>query len=41
MLGMVVERRIPLDADGHPHRLGNFAANLAASSSLYLLHTER
>lgn len=40
-LGMVVERRIPLDADGHPHRLGNLAANLVASSSLYLLHTER
>lgn len=39
--GMVVERRIPLDADGHPHPLRNFAANLTASSSLYLLHAER
>ena len=38
---MKIDRRIPLDATGRPHRLGNVAANLAASSSLYLLHAER
>ncbi|GAA4902219.1 methionine biosynthesis protein MetW [Tessaracoccus lubricantis] len=40
-LDMVIDRRIPLDADGHPHKLGNLAANWAASSSLYLLHAGR
>lgn len=38
---MKIDRRIPLDAEGRPHRLGNIAANLAASSSLYVLHAER
>ncbi|AQP44419.1 methionine biosynthesis protein MetW [Tessaracoccus flavus] len=38
---MKIDRRIPLDAEGRPHRLGNVAANLAASSSLYVLHAER
>lgn len=40
-LEMAIDRRIPLDAEGHPHRLGNLAANWAASSSLYLLHARR
>ena len=40
-LEMEIDRRIPLDAEGHPHRLGNLAANWAASSSLYLLHARR
>lgn len=40
-LGMVIDRRIPLDASGRPHRLGNLAPNLVASSSLYLLHARR
>ncbi|MDO5677089.1 MAG: methionine biosynthesis protein MetW [Propionibacteriaceae bacterium] len=40
-LGMKIDKRIPLDADGHPHRFGNVAANLVASSSLYLLHAKR
>lgn len=38
---MRIDRRIALNSDGHPHRLGNVAANLVASSSLYLLHAER
>ncbi len=40
-LDMAIDQRIPLDADGHRHRLGNGAANWAASSSLYLLHARR
>lgn len=40
-LDMAIDQRIPLDADGHRHRLGNAAANWAASSSLYLLHASR
>lgn len=40
-LGMVIDKRIPLDVSGHRHRLGNVAANLVASSSLYLLHAQR
>ncbi|AQX14602.1 methionine biosynthesis protein MetW [Tessaracoccus lapidicaptus] len=40
-LGMVIDTRIPLDASGRPHRLGNLAPNLVASSSLYLLHARR
>lgn len=40
-LEMSIDRRIPLDAHGHRHRLGNAAANWAASSSLYLLHAAR
>ncbi len=40
-LGMVIDKRIPLNAEGLPHRLGNLGANLAASSSLYLLHAKR
>lgn len=40
-LGMVIDKRIALDVTGRPHRLGDFAANLAASSSLYLLHARR
>ena len=40
-LDIAIDQRIPLDADGHRHRLGNGAANWAASSSLYLLHARR
>ncbi|MFT3886728.1 MAG: methionine biosynthesis protein MetW [Arachnia sp.] len=40
-LGMAIDKRIPLNAEGHPHRLGTLAANLVASSSLYLLHAPR
>lgn len=40
-LGMVIDTRIPLDASGRPHRMGNLAPNLVASSSLYLLHARR
>lgn len=40
-LGMTIEKRIALDAAGHPHKLGNVAANWAASSSLYLLRSQR
>lgn len=40
-LNMAIDRRIPLDAHGHRHRLGNVAANWAASSSLYVLHAKR
>ena len=40
-LDMVIDKRIPLDAEGHRHRLGNVAPNLVASSSLYLLHAPR
>ncbi|WP_040284306.1 methionine biosynthesis protein MetW [Tessaracoccus massiliensis] len=40
-LDMVIDKRIPLDAEGYRHRLGNVAPNLVASSSLYLLHARR
>ncbi len=40
-LGMLIDRRIPLNSEGTPHRWGNVGANLAASSSLYLLHARR
>ena len=40
-LGMVTDRRIPLDADGHRHRAGNVGSNLLASSALYVLHAKR
>ena len=38
---MLIDRRIPLNSEGTPHRWGNVGANLAASSSLYLLHARR
>ncbi len=40
-LGMVIDKRIPLDQTGRRHRLVNLAPNLVASSSLYLLHARR
>ncbi|AQP47049.1 methionine biosynthesis protein MetW [Tessaracoccus aquimaris] len=40
-LDMVIDRRIPLDADGHRHRAGNLGSNLLASSALYVLHARR
>jgi methionine biosynthesis protein MetW len=40
-LGMSIDRRIALNSEGTPHRWGNVAANLVASSSLYLLHAKR
>lgn len=40
-LDMVIDRRIPLDADGHRHRAGNIGANLLASSVLFMLHAAR
>lgn len=40
-LDMVIDRRIALDGDGHPHRAGRFAPNLLASSLLYVLHARR
>lgn len=36
-LGMVVERRLALDAHGHPDRLAALRPNLLASSAVYLL----
>ena len=40
-LGMVIDSRVALDATGRAHPLGNVAANLLASSSLYVLHARR
>ena len=40
-LDMVIDSRISLDATGRARRLGNVAANLLASSSLYVLHAKR
>lgn len=40
-LDMVIDSRIALDASGRARRLGNVAANLLASSSLYVLHAKR
>lgn len=40
-LDMHIDKRVPLDAEGHAHRLGNVPANWAASSALYLLHAKR
>lgn len=40
-VGMRIDQRLPLDAAGHPHRLGKFVPNLLASSCLYLLHARR
>ena len=40
-LGMVIDSRVALDATGRAHKLGNVAANLLASSSLYVLHAKR
>ena len=40
-LGMSIDKRIALNSEGTPHRWGNVAANLVASSSLYLLHARR
>lgn len=40
-LGMVIDSRIALDATGRSHPWGNVAANLLASSSLYVLHASR
>lgn len=40
-LDLRVDRRIPLDERGHAHRFGNLAANLLASSAVYLLHAPR
>lgn len=40
-LDMVIDSRISLDASGRARRLGNVAANLLASSSLYVLHAKR
>ena len=40
-VNMKIDRRVPLDANGRPLRTGNVAANLAASSSLYVLHADR
>lgn len=40
-LGLRVDRRIPLDASGNAHLLGNVAPNLFASSAVYLLHSPR
>ena len=40
-LGMVIDSRVALDGTGRAHKLGNVAANLLASSSLYVLHAKR
>lgn len=40
-IGFKIDRRIPLDDHGHRHAAGNLAANLLASSALYLLHADR
>ena len=40
-LGMSIDRRIPLDADGHRHPAGNVGSNLLASSVLFMLHAAR
>ncbi len=40
-LGMAIDSRVALDATGRAHPLGNVAANLLASSSLYVLHARR
>ncbi len=40
-LGLRVDRRIALDARGGQHPVGNLAANLVASSAVYLLHAQR
>lgn len=40
-MGFKIDRRIPLDEHGRPHRAGNVGANLLASSALYLLHADR
>lgn len=40
-MGFKIDRRIPLDERGKQHRAGNLAANLLASSALYLLHADR
>ncbi len=40
-LGFSVDRCIPLDSAGHPLRLGEWSANLLASSAVYLLHAKR
>ncbi len=40
-LDLHVDRRIPLTSGGNAHPLGNFAANLFASSAVYLLHSPR
>ena len=40
-IDMVIDRRIPLDADGHPLRTGRAGANLLASSAMYMLHAAR
>lgn len=38
---MTIDRRIPLDGDGHRHRAAGVGANLLASSALYMLHARR
>lgn len=40
-LDLRVDRRIPLDERGNRHPFGNLAANLFASSAVYLLHAPR
>lgn len=40
-MGFTIDRRIPLDERGRPHRAGQIGANLLASSALYLLHADR
>ncbi len=40
-LGLRIDRCIPLNERGEAHFLGNLAANLVASSAVYLLHSNR
>ena len=40
-LGLRIDRCIPLNERGEAHILGNLAANLVASSAVYLLHSNR
>ncbi|MCC2592910.1 methionine biosynthesis protein MetW [Tessaracoccus sp. OS52] len=40
-LDLKVDRRIPLDEHGNPHKLGWLGANAFASSAVYLLHAPR
>lgn len=40
-LGLRIDRCIPLNERGEAHVLGNLAANVFASSAVYLLHADR
>lgn len=40
-LGIEIDRRIPLDVDGHRLATGNIGSNLLASSVLFMLHAPR